>query len=60
MLGTKLTSPAPRPADSSNGLAAPDSQHSGQMQAITTVAVPCGQRGGQIAPTVRESQPDAE
>ena len=35
-----------------------DSHHSGQIQAITTVAVPCGQRGGQIAPTGRQS--DAE
>ena len=48
------------PADSSSGHAAPDSHHSGQIQAITTVAVPCGQRGGQIAPTGRQSQPDAE
>ena len=34
------------PADSSSGHAAPDSHHSGQIQAITTVALPRGQRGG--------------
>ena len=45
MPGTSPITAAPPPADASSGHAALDSHHSGQIQAITTVAVSLGQRG---------------
>ena len=48
------------PADSFSGHAAMDSHHSGQIHAITTVAVPTYKEGGQIAPTGHQPQLEAE
>ena len=60
MSGTGSTSAASPPADSSSGHAAMDGHHSGQIRAITTVAVPTYKEGGQIAPTGLQPQLEAE
>ena len=54
MPGTRPKIAAPSPVDASSGHAALDSHHSGQIQAITTVAVSLGQRG-RVYPTILPS-----
>ena len=54
MPGTRPIIAAPPPADATSGHAALDSHHSGQIQAITTVAVSLGQRG-RAYPTILSS-----
>ena len=46
MLGTKLKSAAPRPADSSSGHAAPDSLHAGRYRRSRRSPCPAGKEAG--------------
>ena len=54
MRGTRPIIAAQPPADASSGHAALDSHHSGQIHAITMVAVSLGQRG-RAYPTILPS-----